>query len=469
MRRLSGLQRRLWIIVLCVFAGGLSAAYAQTAADYAIRDIRAGLSEDGANIVVDFVVVNDGQETELPETARLYDDSGVEIASRSIPRLATNERFDVRFEVPTARFPSGGQERLIVTVGLETLPPPDQQQRKDIARISVFIPDVVVQGTPTAPDTGAPAGETTDGSPLDAITGALEDLGITLDLNDPLQIALIGVIIVIALILLYVLVLIVRLIFTRPPTFPAWQPPYLYSTLIDPNSTPGRRQMWQQHAQNDLLPPCMGGGHAARKALFGANGGKLQGWRVTGMRAVQYDMYGRVNRTASVAPKSAVSRVDRAARRSAKLTPRRAERLIKPGARALVDALIKQARKRALSLPVAVDVRLSGQHGDVRIAFELYECTAQGWRMIDTWQPELNVMSGTITENFTYNLYGQRPNEPRKVFRARATDELTALLVAMITPPPTPKPSPETLEIQHEAPVTQEVRSVEDEVDDSTI
>jgi len=38
-----------------------------------------------------------------------------------------------------------------------------------------------------------------------------------------------------------------RLIFSRPAALPTWQPPYVITPLIDPNSTNGRRQLWQQH------------------------------------------------------------------------------------------------------------------------------------------------------------------------------------------------------------------------------
>ena len=110
---------------------------------------------------------------------------------------------------------------------------------------------------------------------------------------------MIGVV-AIVLILLWVISVIVRLLFSRPPTFAAWQPPYVITPLMDPNSTNGRRQLWQQHAQSDTLPlPCSPGSYMVRKLLIGSSGVKLSGWHVTGLRISQYDRYGRVARSQS--------------------------------------------------------------------------------------------------------------------------------------------------------------------------
>ena len=215
-------------------------------------------------------------------------------------------------------------------------------------------------------------------------------------------------IIVVVVVLLWVLTVIVRLLFSRPPTLPAWQPPYVITPLIDPNSTNGRRQLWQQHAQSDILPaPCAPGEYMVRKLLIGSNGVKLSGWRVTGMRISQYDRYGRVARSQTILPKGTVKALDRAVRKSASLAWEKAERAVRPLRKTLTKSLLKKSTKQNAILPVALDIRLVGMHGEVGILFELYGCVGGDWHEIDHWEPEMRVVNGSIHENFTYTLLGQ--------------------------------------------------------------
>lgn len=260
-----------------------------------------------------------------------------------------------------------------------------------------------------------------------------------LDLFNPLHVALLIGAAGLLLVLLWLITVVLRLIFSRERTFPSWQPPYGMSTMLNPNSTVGRRQLWQQHAMADALPlPCMGGDYMARKILIGMNGTKLKGWRVIAGRISQYDMYGRVARTQTLLSSRVVRQIDAAARRSPRLTGKRAERAARSIARRILREFGKKM-KRTPSLPISLDLRFRGSHGDVRIVFELHQCMqGEHWALIDQWEPEMQVPGSTIQENFTYALYGQRPAEKSRAFRKRLSTDLTAMLTGLLQPPPLP-------------------------------
>jgi hypothetical protein len=195
-----------------------------------------------------------------------------------------------------------------------------------------------------------------------------------------------------------------------------------------------------------------------RKLLIGSDGSKLGGWRVTGLRISQYDRYGRVARSQVVLPKGTVRALSRAVRRSATLTDsKRAERAVKSTARALTSAVLKKTGKQNATLPLALDIRFMGTHGDVRILFELYGCESGNWQEIDHWEPEMHVVNGSIHENFTYTLLGQYPQETRKQYRQRLEANLTQQLALMVQAPPSippPEPPAEALDTTESPAVT---------------
>src|SRR5690606_8147483 len=111
-------------------------------------------------------------------------------------------------------------------------------------------------------------------------------------------------------------------------------------------------------------------------------------------------------------------------------------RKIRPISKALVNALKRRTNPRSAMLPVAVDLRLQGTHGEVRILFELF--TAQGgrWQLLDRWEPDMIVVSKAIEESFTYSLYGMRPGETYKTYLVRLQNDLTRTLVEMVNKSP---------------------------------
>ncbi|MEO8395847.1 MAG: hypothetical protein ABI700_22825 [Chloroflexota bacterium] len=411
-------MRRLLVLLLIMLLV-VSSAAAQQAANYVIRDLRYNLTDD--QVLVDFTVNNYGGAVLIETTVYLFDEGGRNLAHQVVKPLSANEKFPVTLSVQRSQFTPGSSQTLYIAVGVNQLP----AERSQISHMTVPIPEIIVSGSPAA--------------------AAQNSGGLPINLSDPTNLALIIGIVVVVIVLLWVITVIGRLVFSRPPALPAWQPPYVITPLIDPNSTNGRRQLWQQHAESDVLPaPCAQGDYKVRKLLIGSNAVKLAGWRVTGLRISQYDRYGRVARSQTVLPKKTVKALDKAVRKSASLDSAKALRTARPIARALTKTILKKSNKQSATLPVALDIRLVGMHGEVRILFELYGCNGGSWQEIDHWEPEMRVVNGSIHENFTYTLLGQYPAESNKQYQQRLAVDLTNLLALMIqAPPPPPPPAPE--------------------------
>lgn len=426
-------MRKCLLIFLFVLFSTLP-LYAQSAPDYAVLSLRQAERENPTEAVIQFEVQNTGSAFDQSTVALITNlRSRQQVASTSIPPLQANETQTVTLRIPYTVFSPEEVVSLGISVGLT-----EEEAAQTIGgRIGITIPAAQVQPTlEMVPTEEVPPAETTD--PTEATTPF--DLPLGIDLTNPLHIALLIGAGGILLILIWMFTVILRLLFSRPPTFTTWQPPYVSSPLMNPNSTAGRRQLWQQHAQGDALPlTCAPGNFMARKMLIGMNGGKLAGWRVTAMRISQYDMYGRVARSQTIAVDSVVKRIDSAVRRSAKLNPKRIQGAVRPAVKRLLRDFRKRS-KRTPSLPVALDIRLKGTHGEVRIIFELHQCVDNQWQMVDQWEPEMTILSGSIFENFTYSLYGQRPGESMRQFQQRLQDDLVEILIAMIQQPPPPPP-----------------------------
>ena len=140
----------------------------------------------------------------------------------------------------------------------------------------------------------------TDIATADEASGSqINILGFSFDTNNPVHrtalIAISGALVILLLLLLVV----VRLLFRRDPSFSIQLPPYANVPPMSPATDAGRRQGWQFHAQNDLLPPrpANEGSTHIRKILIGIDGEKLSNWEIAGLRLSQYDQYGRVTRS----------------------------------------------------------------------------------------------------------------------------------------------------------------------------
>ncbi|MCC6803606.1 MAG: hypothetical protein IT319_12045 [Anaerolineae bacterium] len=401
-------MRRLIAVTLLALLATVGAA-AQQPLTYWISNVESEITDDV--VVVQFDVFNVGSAATVEQPAHLFSTTGEVLATQTLQPLGANQQVAVTLEVPVTRLPSGTTQTIYVVVGVDKLPPQNELQPPIVGVTQVAIPE----------RSGLAALDLSDNATLAVVVGVA------------------GVVVI----LLWVVSVIYRMIFSRPPVLTAWQAPYVITPLIDPNSTNGRRQLWQQHAQSDTLPtPCMEGNYMVRKLLVGSSGVKLNGWRVTGLRISQYDRYGRVARTQTVMPKKTVRALNRAARKSQSLDWEHAVRSVRPVARALTGTLSKKMNPQNAILPVALDIRFVGLHGEVGIVFELYGCDGGSWREIDHWEPEMRVVNGSIEENFTYTVAGQYPQEPRKQVRQRMEADLTNLLAAMVQKPP-PLPPPE--------------------------
>ncbi len=287
----------------------------------------------------------------------------------------------------------------------------------------------------------APNDEAQTPSDLEQTAAAfLRQYGIQLDLSNPIQVAVIVGLCIVGLILLLILYIVVRVLFRHPPDFSNWQSSYVTSMPLDPNSVAGRRQQWETYAQNNTLPSfCTEGHYHVRKLGTNAGGIYLAGWRIDAIRMGQYDRYGRVTRNQLLARRGAVRRLDAAMRKRGSLDANTLNKRLRPVAKMLVNDFKKKWNERNVMLPIAVDVRLRGKYGEVRIVFELYQCQQGAWQRIDTWEPELTMTGKPIYEIDTYTVYGQRPGETTRSFRSRLQDDLVSVLADMIAlSPPAP-------------------------------
>jgi hypothetical protein len=113
------------------------------------------------------------------------------------------------------------------------------------------------------------------------------------------------------------------------------------------------------------------------------------------------------------------------------------ERKVAPLGRALADALNKRITPRSAVLPIALDLRLRGEHGEVKIIFQLFQCEndSRTWRELRQWEPEMVVMTGAIYESYTYTIHGQTHTETPKEFKRRLPLEISRMLGDFIIPP----------------------------------
>jgi hypothetical protein len=245
------------------------------------------------------------------------------------------------------------------------------------------------------------------------------------------------------------LVMLFRTLFSGPPQFGNWQPPYANMPPLDPNSMAGRRQQWQFHAQNNLLPATgRPGVIVARKLLTGMDGEYLSGWRVKALRMTQYDMYGRVSRSQVLMGKNDLKTLDKTATRLHKLPPHKITKRVRPIARRIAKQFSRKITRRSAMLAIALDARLQGGHGEVRILFELYDYANAHPVRLDAWEPDMTVLGKAIYESYTYTLFGQQGGESYRDFRKRLIRDVERALTDMlrdIRPPtsePTSAPSP---------------------------
>lgn len=419
-------------------------------------------SADSREGTVTFAISNIGGASSRVVDANLVDlRTGEVLVSQAVrPIVRADEVVEVSLSFDLGDFEPGIQ-LLRIEVGIGTLN--DANEANNYLPISLNISGDAAgaQSGQDAQPTNATPAETTPEPEQDTPTpavdltvdGILARLGIDRS-NPTLSAVVVGVALALAfaiVILLYIILIIIRLLFRRTPTFGAWQPPYANVPLYDPNTVAGRRQLWQQQATNNLIDAAA---HEravhCRKLLLGIDGGNLSGWRVTAIRLSQYDAYGRVARSQTLASSRLVRRANRMIRRVTRGNERAARGTARVLARELTRTFRKKLNKRNAMLPIALDVRLQGVHGEVRILFELFQASGGMWLPIDRWEPEMTISGKTIYESMTYTLHGQLADEPRRAFHKRLRTSAAATLLNMgrlrdsTNQPPAAQPTPQT-------------------------
>ena len=419
-------MRRALALMLLLVCGLVVPVSAQSGdlPDYLIRSLFCGL--EAGQVVVRFDVVNGGGAAQEPAEVVTSATGSGPLATQQIAPLAAGARQPVELSFPSNL--ANGPLRLRTTVTLGVADSPAGSRQSQSANCAVNVP---AQSTSAAIATAVPASDA--------------DWSFGLDIA-PETIAVVVLALCCALLIMVGSIFVVVRLFSRSePVFPVWQPPYVPQAMLNPASVVGARAGWQEHAASDALPsPCLPFDHASRKVLLGMDGVKLRNWRIEALRAVQYDMYGRVGRTQIVASKRLVrglnKELQRAQPRPGK-APHKPEAIIqrlRPQAAWLANRLLRSTAKTP-GLPIALDIRLTGDHGTVRILFELYACADGGWGLVDSWEPEMMLRGGVIAENFSYTFYGRGPDESKRALRSRLREDIAlrlGLMMAQPQPPP---------------------------------
>jgi hypothetical protein len=279
-------------------------------------------------------------------------------------------------------------------------------------------------------------------------------IDLTLDLYDREQVAIAGGIVASAIIILLIILAMFRLLFNRTPKFGNWQPPYANMPPHNPNSTYGRRQAWQQHSLNNIVPHlCRPGTVYPRKILLNTGERHLSNWQIMAARLTQYDLYGRISRSEALADNGSIKRLNHVASKSHKWEEKTVAKKVRPIAKSLVHDMKKNIGKRNLGLDISLDLRLRGLHGEVHIGFELYECRDGRLVQLDSWKPEMTVMGRTIHETYIFTLHGQKPGEKNKEFFKRLRQDIERVLTDMFCVPLTIIAEPEKQETLPETPL----------------
>jgi hypothetical protein len=432
-------MRRVIVLIFCLVLG-IIPVWAQSAPDYVIENLRSAFSEEGTQIVVEFEVHNVGDEADDTAIVSLIVvESGQLINSFSLRPLRADEFVTLRFTFDANAFSSGSSQTLQASVELS------QESADARANNTALICVTFTAGTTGVTGRCVSISE-------DPIGAVLRQLNI--DPNNQEQVLrLVGVGAAVLLLLMIVWIT-VRAAAQKTPSFGTGRPPYATMGAADVNTVWGRRQLWQQHAQNDGMPSgCAEGSVHARKLLLGVDNLYLAGWRITALRVSQYDAYGRVAHSTVLASDSMVKRLNRAARASASLAKnaklrneqkkQRLSNQVRPIARGLAGKLQRKLNSRSAMLPIALDLRFEGTHGEVRIVFELFQCQYGVWKQIDGWEPEMMVTGKTIYETYTFTIFGQLTSESFQDFKRRLPDDVTRFLVdaVMLSAPDQPEPA----------------------------
>lgn len=424
-----------WRVLVCIWMIGV-VGMAQTPRDYAVSQQEAvSYSDDGSTATVALTVTNQGgdavEETQINITR--HSDSRI-IHSEKLRPLAANEEATIDVPVKLADL-LVGDHAFRAEVGID---------RHELAGSPIaannsllFTVNITEDMKEAGSQPAAPANSAAYDLWLPLVNAGINISADGIQLNDnryTLPQLLIGLAMVaVGLFLLWLLGLILRLLLYPTPKFGTWHPPYAVNAWHDPDSTAGRRQSWQQHAQNSAITaPCSPDHVAVLKRLLDMEGLVLGGWSIKAIRTVQYDMYGHINRTEVIMSAKLTRRLNKIARRARQYDHQQLRHALQPIARQLCKAALKPVSRQNRMLPMALDIRFEGKHGEVRIVFELHQCRGDAWHLIDQWEPEFGLIGADIPESFTYTLNGLLPGETYKAYKQRLQEDAVRLLGSLL-------------------------------------
>lgn len=425
--------KRLAIILILLFIGIIpSYAQSSTAPDYKIWVVSLPeLSGDNANFSIKFGLLNVGIDATTSATVQIYPLTDVNqlITQTTVTPLRRNEVREVTMSFPVRTLPAGQQ----VPLGVRVLLAEEASNTllDNNASFSVSVP--LYEGEQVAPvvdETSIPTEQAPTLLPEGVIR--IPIINVDVDLNNGEQRAMFAGVLGGICLLILILMLIARVLFRKVPLFGSYKPPYSTTSQYDRNSTIGRRQLWQQHAQNNSVQyPCRQGTYHARKLLLGTNGQYLDGWRITAFRMMQYDMYGRITRSQVLATQRWVKRLNKIAHKGGRLKPKQISRRVLPIAKWMNKQFKKRLSPKTGLLSIALDVRFEGRHGEVRIVFELHDCHQGMPALLDQWDPDMVIMGRTLHESYTYTISGQNNTETYRQFKKRLRGDIQQSLAEL--------------------------------------
>ncbi len=421
------------LICLCL-AAGLGAAQASPR-DYSISPPRVNYTADGEFAVVAFSVSNQGGDASEPSQIIISEyQSGRIETSEQLPVLAADQTQDFSIQLPLAKLSAEGIISFKIEAGIDEFELAESPIARDNSQL--FHIDRSQAGGDNRAAEATTAAEAAFDLYIPIVNMGVNFFGDGIQLNERRyssaeMLRALGIL-ALALFCLWLLSLILRLIFRRPPRFDAWQPPYATNNWHDPNSAEGRRQSWQFHAQNSALdPPSAPDQVTVLKRLLDKRGLILGSWQIRAMRTAQYDVYGRINRTEVVMPRKLVKRLNRVLRRAPGYANDELRKAMAPIAKSLCQHALAPVEKQNLMLPLALDIRFEGVAEKIRIQFELYQHHDRAWRLIDQWEPTLSPVGEHVPEHFSFTLNGQLSGESNKAYKGRLRDDVTHLLARL--------------------------------------
>lgn len=406
-------------------------------------------SNTQGGLVVTFTVTNSGKAATQPATADLrLAGEQTTLASATIPPLAANASQFINLTIPLTQLPRDVVQEYELTI---TSPEMNPIQ----AEASFAIPSTNANPSPPPQATLAPTPIPATSTPVPApptpthavlgtanawaetlrevLNNLLTSLGYRIELSLNTVWAGLLILVSVLVVLLWLLTVIVRLLFSTPVTLGAKLPPYVDLPQYSTDTLSGRRQMWQSNATHGaLIGQQTEGTLVARKLLLGLEDRPFGGWKLTGLGFSQYDAYGRVSRSQVIAPQPVLKKLNQLLKHAHKLNKKALQRRIAPVSQALTRGLMSKLSARTNTLPLALDLYFQGAHGEVRILFELYHFQVGEWVLLDRWSPEMTVTGKIIHEFYTYTFHGMASNENNAQFRKRLTMELAFALLQVV-------------------------------------